>query len=258
ITSRGLRICAAKGHGHPYVAPPECESPRHDAHQSCGLVVQHKSLSHDTGIHAKASDPDFVTEDEYGRCPRYCVPRQNPAANERCYTEKLKGIARDEVRIERLQRLRTAHEHRLFPNAHSAVENVILLLVVEELRKRKIVAPFPFAGGAVVNPNLKYAMAVNVRERLQQHIIDNTKYGGARTNSQRERQDRGSNESAVLEHGPKTEADVLNQGFNKPSRAHISAFFSHLIEAAEFQPCPTTRFFRGHASGHEIGNPLIE
>ena len=101
-------------------------------------------------------------------------------------------------------------------------------------------------------------MAVNVRERLQQHIIDNAKYGGARTNSQRERQDRGSNESAVLEHGPKTEADILNQRFNEPSGAHIPAFFFHLIEAAEFQPCPTPRLFQGHASGHEIGNPLIE
>jgi hypothetical protein len=40
--------------------------------------------------------------------------------------------------------------------------------------------------------------------------------------------------------------------------AHIPTFFFYLVDAPELKPRATARFLRGHAGGHEVGNPLIE
>ena len=154
--------------------------------------------------------------DEDGRRAGLPVAWNNTAAEQRRDSEKLERVVGHRVGVEGLQPFARAHQRRRFPHAHRVREDPVLLLIIQKLRNGEVVPVLlcSFAGG-FDNPESVDAVAVGIRERVQQYIIDDAENRRRRTDAQSESSYTGEEKSMIFSEAPNTEAQVV------PKQVHI-------------------------------------
>src|SRR5579871_75608 len=96
---------------------------------------------------------------------------------------------------------------------------MVLRLVIQELRNRKVLAPRIRAVAGVINLDRVNPIAVRVRKRIQNHVVDHRKDGRSGTNPERERKHGRKKKRSILMNGPQTKAQILKEPAHSEARA---------------------------------------
>ena len=140
-------------------------------------------------------DPGFVTQHENRRSAGLVIRGLHHAAQQGRHAEEFEGSGSDEVSIEALGAFVRAVEYVDGRIADDAVENVILVHVIEELGGAEGGAPILLVLFCVVDQDGHVALRVRVGERLHQNIFDYAEDGGGGADAESQRQDCNESEA---------------------------------------------------------------
>src|SRR6185437_951395 len=209
---------ASESRGNPEVHILPSEARRHDPNQRTRLAIKDERLIQDLRIAIEPGGPQFVAHHKYWRRAGRSVPRRDAASEERGNAQKLEGIGGDEASIESLRAFAAGINNILFVGAGDAIENMVLLLIIEKLRRREASTAVIARLRRVANLKRNQPLGVAVRKRIEQNVLDHAENGRGRADAEREREDGEKRKGTILAKAPKTESRVA------PERIHQSAF----------------------------------
>ncbi len=180
-------------------------------------------MTYDVGVEPEPAEPHLVTEDEDGRRAGLPVAGKNTPAEQRRDSEKLKRVVAHRVGVEGLQPIARAHKRRRFPHGHRVGEDPVLPLIIQKLRNREVVPVLRSCAVRFDNPESVDALAVGIRERVQQYVIDDAEDRRRRTDSQSESGHAGEEKSMIVAEAPNGEAQVLPKQVHIGSVQHLTA-----------------------------------
>ena len=149
---------------------------RHDADERRGDAVENEGLSQDAGIEVVLPEPQLVRHDEYRRRARLPVVLGQAAAEHRRHPEKPEHVGRDDAAAEQLGAFTRRQQHVFARAADDLLEHAVLCLIVEKLRHLKEGAPAGLATAEIVNLNGRDPPRVDVRERIEERVLDDAEH----------------------------------------------------------------------------------
>src|SRR5581483_2377201 len=140
------------------------------------------------GVASKAALPNLVAQNENGRSAGFGVGGRGRAAQKRRKTQKLKSVAGDAGGGEGLGICaEPGNENTILTDADNAVEDMILLGIIQKLRWREELPAKLVVRGRIHDVDRAEALPVSVRKWLQQNVIDDAEDRRCRANAERER-----------------------------------------------------------------------
>ena len=135
------------------------------------MTIQSVSLAHDAPFHREFLLPDLVAQHKRRRRPGFRILRRQRTAHQSRNAEKLESVASHAGSPERFRRARPRHQHAFRVQTNRSVEHVVLLLIIQELRRLKELAPKRVAAAVVMDHDGHQSLAIGIGKRLQQHVV---------------------------------------------------------------------------------------
>ena len=150
-------------------------------------VVHLEGLADDVGVAAKPRAPVFVAQHQHRRGSRIVVAVDERAAELRAHAEHVEEVGRDHAGVHAVGLPAVQQVERHLVELHQPAEAGELLTVVVELGDRD-------ADGVLTGKRRRFleqhqSIALHVRQRLEQHAVDDAEHRGVGPDAQAKHQD---------------------------------------------------------------------
>ena len=201
-----------EGEGNPEPAVLGETAPgREHADHGVLLAVGDEVAPDRSGVRAETRLPEFFREDRHAMAGLVVAGCEEPSG-ERAYAEDGEEVGRDVRRRDRFRLSRTGQRHAVGGQDRHLLEDVVLRLPVEVVRRRD--AEGLHAGEDVLRRNVRHddeAVRVGIREGLQEDGVDDAEDRRVRADAEREDADRHGRKARVLPQHAERVSDVLRE-----------------------------------------------
>ncbi len=197
IAARALPILRGKravGQPDVVLGHRKLELGRQNADHDVWLVVEHERPSDETRIGAEACAPGVVGEDGGLERPACIFPRRKPAADDRLHSQRGEKVGGDEAGAEAIRLAFSGEVGSLRPHQAEVADGAELAFPVLEIGHRhQLRAPC-----LVHAAKHHHTIRIRIRQRPQQHRVDDGEDRGVGSDSERERQENHGGEPALV------------------------------------------------------------
>ncbi len=174
-------------------------------------------------------------------------PFAEHASEQRRHTQKREPVRRHPCDGQAF-RASIAHPvHGIAAGADDVFERLGLLLVVQELWRRKG-GTSDDAIGRVLDDHINHAIRMGIGKRVEQDVAEKAIDHRHRPDAERECHDGDGSEGGRSRQCSKSVADVASRIFEPAKRSRVALELLCLLHAAERTPCRQARLLRGHAA----------
>src|SRR5688572_11535085 len=191
-------------------------------------------ISDEVSIAAEPRLPQMMADNGHNRRIRAVVILADHSPEHRCDTKQWKEIRRDRQHPQSRRFTGASQGHRA--SAHpcrDAFERSVVALPIEPVRWRDRVV-------AVALPRFvhhRQVIALGIRKRSQQQLINHGENGGIGADAERKREDDGDREAWTSAKAAAHVSCIAQNVFEEPARANLVTSLFLLEHAAEPPPC---------------------
>ena len=202
------------------------------------------------GVAAKPRAPVFVAQHQHRRGARIVVAVDEGAAELRAHAEHVEEIGRDHAGVDAVGLAAIQQVERHLVELHQPAEAGELLAVVVELGNGD-------ADGVLTGQRRRFleqhqSIAFHVRQRLEQHAVDDAEHRGVGPDAQAEHQDGDQREPRLAPERSRRIAHRACGPVEPQQPALVAALLAHALDAAEPRSGAAARLVGRHALVHQV------
>ncbi len=197
-----------------------------------GLAVEDDGAADDRSVATEAVLPDRVTQDDDRGGAALLVVRLERAAQCRLDPEDLEIVGRYQHAVQPRGLPAAGQRHAQSSRGRQRLERSAEPLPVQEIERADAVARRRRRRFEHTDD----AFGLGIRERLQQHGIDQAEHGSVGANANRHHPDRDGGKAAIPQQQLQPVADVTQERVDPADGALIAMRFLHRFDAAEPAP----------------------